>query len=227
MVDPAPPAPPADPGRHSAASLTVHAIDLTAEVGIDRLTVRGLARRAGLYPAAVTHHLGDLEAIQFRVADEVVARIEIPPPPLSADRWRSWLLALAESGYGVIARYPGVYTFIARTGPSSPSQVRIIDATMQVLSNAGLDDYQAALVYGTFIAHVGASADLAALFELHAEGRPERRAEFTLSLVNVAGLHPGLRIALPTFAHWDHEAAFRFGLDLLLDGIEARITASA
>lgn len=214
-----------DAQRHSAASLTSHAVEMAAEVGIDGLTVRGLARRAGVYPAAVAHHLGDLDNIRFLVADEVVAQIEIPQPVEPGD-WRGWLTELALSGYEVIARYPGTYAYIARTGPTGPREVRIIDATMQFLVAAGLDHREAAMVYGSFIAHVGSAADLAALFVLHAEGRAARRKVFNRTMADVAGLHPGLAMALPTFAVWDHGEAFRFGLELLLDGIEARVAAT-
>ncbi|MGH1506374.1 MAG: TetR/AcrR family transcriptional regulator [Acidimicrobiales bacterium] len=211
---------------HSASSLTATAVDLVREVGMEGFTVRELARRAGVFPTTVSHHLGDLEAVRRAVSDAVIAMVEIPPPPTRPDRWRTWLERLALDGYQVIARHPGTYLYIARVGPSCPSQVAIIDATMQVLVAAGLDDHEAALTYGAFIGHIGQSADLAAMMNLHAAERPERRAEFIATVTGVAGLHAGLAAALPTFAEWDHDEAFRYGLDRLLDGIEMRLSAS-
>jgi AcrR family transcriptional regulator len=207
---------------HSAESLTRLAIDITRESGLDGLTVRALARRAGVYPAVVYHHLGDLDHVHFTVADAVVGMIDIP----SSDgvTWRAWLVELAERGYEVIARHPGVYRYIARNGPSSPNQVRVIDATMQVLSQAGLDDDDASYAYGAYINHVGGSADLAAMSALDADRHGLVLDRFQRNLGNVAALHPGLQRAVPTFMSWDHERAFRFTLDLLLDGIADRLT---
>jgi AcrR family transcriptional regulator len=206
---------------HSAESLTRLAIDITCESGLDGLTVRALARRAGVYPAVVYHHLGDLDQVHFTVADAVVGMIDIP----SSDgvTWREWLLELAERGYEVIARHPGVFRYIARNGPSSPNQVRMIDATMQVLSRAGLGDEDASYTYGAYINHVGGAADLAAMSALDADRHEVVVERFQRNLGNVAALHPGLQRAVPTFVTWDHERAFRFALDLLLDGIDRRL----
>lgn len=206
---------------HSPESLTELAVEITRESGLDGLTVRALARRAGVYPTVVYHHLGDLDQVHFTVADVVVGMIEIP----SSDpaHWREWLVELAHSGYRVIAQHPGVYRYIARNGPSSPNQVRLIDATMQTLSKTGLDDEDAAYAYGAFISHVGGSADLAAMAALDAHRRAQVVERFQRNISNVAALHPGLSRAVPTFMRWDHERACWYALDLLLDGIEHRV----
>jgi AcrR family transcriptional regulator len=212
-----------DHGGHSASSITAHAVALTREVGLDGLTVRALARRAGVFPAVVYHHVGDLDAVRYAVADAVVGMIEIPPPPAAPGAWREWLEQLARNGYAVIAAHPGIYGYIARNGPSSQSQVLLIDATMQVLSRAGLRDDDAAYCYGAFISHVGAAADLAAAFALQADRLDEIGARFERHIVNVAALHPGVQRALPSFLTWDHERACWYTLALILDGIERRI----
>lgn len=213
-----------DHGGHSAASLTEHAVALTREVGLDGLTLRALARRAGAFPAVVYHHIGDLDAVRFAVADAVVGMIEVPPPPAVPGAWRDWLERLARNGYDVIGRHPGVYGYIARTGPSSANQVLLIDATMQVLSGAGLSDEDAAYCYGAFIGHVGAAADLTATFALQADRLDEIGARFERNISNVAALHPGLLRALPSFVTWDHERACWYTLALILDGIEQHLT---
>ncbi|MEQ9319544.1 MAG: translocation/assembly module TamB domain-containing protein, partial [Polyangiaceae bacterium] len=74
-----------------------------------------------------------------------------------------------------------------------------------------------------FIAHVGASADTAARFALHADERPARRAEFERRVRDVAALHPGLARTIPFFSEWDHTEGFRVTLELLLDGIELSV----
>jgi AcrR family transcriptional regulator len=208
---------------HSAASLTELAVALTREVGLDGLTLRAFARRAGVSPGVVYHHIGDLDAVRFAVADTVVAMIEIPPPPAAPGEWRRWLERLARNGYEVIGLHPGVYGYIARNGPSSPNQVLLIDAAMQVLSGAGLSDEDAAYSYSAFISHVGAAADLAAIFALQADRLDEIGARFERNISNVAALHPGVLRALPSFVSWDHERACWYTLDLILDGIERRL----
>lgn len=206
---------------HSADSLTQLAIEITRESGLEGLTVRALARRAGVYPAVVYHHLGDLDEVHFTVADVVAGMIEIP----STDpvRWRSWVVELARSAYRVMAEHPGVYGYIARSGPSSPNQVRVIDAAMQVLLGAGLDDEDASYSYGAIMNHVGASADLAAWSALDADRHEQIAERFQRNIGNVAALHPGLLRAVPTFMSWDFERSCWYTLDLILDGIEERI----
>lgn len=189
---------------------------------MDGLTVRGLARQAGLYPTAVTYHLGGLESIRYAVADAVVASIEVAPE-CEPDDWEPWLRLLAESGYDVMAACPGVYRFIARVGPTSPSQITIIDSCMQVLTRAGLSDRDAALAYGAFIGLVGGSADTAANLVLFADERAQRKADFRERVEDVVAVNAGLGRALPTLSAWDHREAFLFSLGLLLDGIRTRL----
>jgi AcrR family transcriptional regulator len=196
---------------------------MTREVGLDGLTVRALARRAEVFPAVVYHHLGDLDAVRHVVADTVVGGIELPARPAAPDQWREWLVEAAEQGYRTLSTYQGVYPFIARSGPSRPNQVRVIDTVMQVLLDAGLDDEDAAYCYNAFISHVGGTAEIAALFTLLVPDGDAVMADFEKRLRNVAALHPGMAAALPHFVAWDHERAFRYTLDLLLDGITARI----
>lgn len=211
---------------HSPTSLTAIAMAISSEIGLDALTIREVARRAGVFPTVVYHHIGDVDAVRFAVADAVIASIEVPPIPATSrtaarSAWRPWFLDFAANAYSVLCRHQGVFPYIARTGPSSPSQIRIIDTCMQVLSAAGLDDHDAALSYGALIHHVGSSADLHASFAL-LDPNDGRRATFEQRLRNVAALHPGLQRALPHFQRWDHTEAYRYGLDLLLDGIHLR-----
>lgn len=213
-------------GRHSAASLTALAVDLVAANGLDALTIRSIARRAGVFPTVVYHHIGDLDAVRFAVADAVVDTIDVPPPLRRPAEWRNWLVELAQHTYGALSGHQGVFPFIARTGPSSPSQIRVIDACMQLLSEAGLDDRDASFCYGAYINQVGSSAEIAAVFALHDRGDGQRRAQFGQQLRNVAALHPGLQRALPHFESWDHVTAFAYSLDLILDGIDRRLRSA-
>lgn len=67
------PGPGAEPAEHSTRERIVEAaVELMAEVGIDRVRTRTIADRAGVNPALVHYHFGSVEALVMQAAEHAL-----------------------------------------------------------------------------------------------------------------------------------------------------------
>lgn len=194
--------------------------------GLESLTIRHLARALDAYPASIYHHIGDLHQLREAVCDEIVAGFHIPPVPIDHGAWHQWIAEFAQGARHVLRQHAGVFTFVARHGPTNPNQLRVIDATMQVLVGAGLSHRTAAYTYGSIIYYVGNFAEREAQLDLENVDRDTMRAAFEKRAHDQGALLPGVAMAAPHFAAWDPDEAFRFGLDPILDWIATATKAN-
>jgi AcrR family transcriptional regulator len=127
-----------------AGDIVVAAARLTAELGLDGWSLRQLAESLGCWPQAVTHHLGDREAVELAVVDHVVSMIVAPGRQAS---WRKWFRALLWEFRSILERYPGTARWLSLHGPVVPSALPIIDEGVRRLRDAGLAERDAVLCY--------------------------------------------------------------------------------
>jgi AcrR family transcriptional regulator len=71
--------------RGRPPSLSEHAIVLVArrlvgEVGIDRLSMRALARELGVPTMTIYHYVPNLEAVRELVVNDILREIRVPGP---------------------------------------------------------------------------------------------------------------------------------------------------
>jgi AcrR family transcriptional regulator len=194
------------------------AIALTEDVGLDRVTIKALAHRLGVWPTTVKHHLGDIDDIKDAVADELAGRI--PVPAVATDPWE-WLRAFAGDTRLHIRRYAGVSRRIQQRGATSPQQIRVIDTVMSVLLDAGLNDRDAALAYGLLINWIVDFAEVEAFRTRDPEGAAAMRERMTRLGRDQAFLLPGFGAAAVAWSALDVDDYFAFALDALLTGIRA------
>jgi AcrR family transcriptional regulator len=76
------------------AALVAAALDLLDERGLDKVSVREVARRAGVSPGAPFRHFNDRQALLTAVADRILADFE---------KWQ--LAALADAQFGAMRAY--------------------------------------------------------------------------------------------------------------------------
>jgi AcrR family transcriptional regulator len=185
--------------------------------GIAGLTIRSLAKELGVKPMSVYHHVASKDEILDGIVDLVFGEIELP----SADgEWRAEVLRRASSARTVLRSHPWAISLLdSRTNPGAAT-LRHHDANIGVLRRAGfsvemtahgialLDSYtygyalqEAALPFDSdTVAEVAAP-----MMELFATGEYPHLMELTTEFV----LQPG----------YDFGNEFRFGLDLILDGL--------
>lgn len=193
--------------------------------GIAGLTIRSLAEELGVKPMSVYHHVANKDEILDGIVDIVFGEIVLPSP---GGDWRAEVVRRASSARAVLGRHPWAISLLdSRTNPGAAT-LRHHNANIGVLRGAGfsvemtahgialLDSY----IYGYALQEAALPfesdtvAEVAApMMELFATGEYPHLIELTTEFV----LQPG----------YDFGNEFRFGLDLILDGLARALPGGA
>ena len=200
------------------------AIRLADDEGIEALSMRRLGQALGVEAMSLYHHVANKGELVDAIVDVVLAEIELPPN----DDWRTAIRKCALSAHRVFIRHPWACQLAmfptSTSGPRGP-RLRYMEWLLGRLDAAGFPrelTYSAchavdSHVMGFTLWQLGhrAGADEAVGDDVEAFVERfirEIRADYPL-LADHAQQH----LEAPDD---DAEGEFRFGLDLILDGLE-------
>ena len=126
------------------------AVALTAERGLDELSMRTLAVELGVTPMTVHHHVGDKRRLVKLVTDAIVAAVSTPAGDLP---WDVWLRTYHDALWKQLHGFPGVARQLLDQ-PSIPAGAAIRRRTVEVLVDAGFGERDALLASSTFHTHL-------------------------------------------------------------------------
>ena len=195
------------------------ALELADEIGVVDLTIRRLADALDSKPMTIYHHVPSKDEILDGIVDLVFAEIELPDSELE---WKPAVRARCVSAREVLARHPWAVPLMESRRSPGPATLAHHDAvvaclrrglswTMTAHAYAVLD----AFVYGFAVQEASLPEQGDAMTELVDDIVTEQFAEHFPSLHAFTIEHvmqPG----------YDFGNEFDFGLDLILDGLEAR-----
>lgn len=193
------------------------ALRLADEQGLAALSMRKVAAAAGVEAMSLYNHVenkGDLlDGLTARVFEEV----PLPDPALP---WDARLRALAEGLHASFTRHPVVVRALAAqdANPRSAAALRVIDALLRALLDAGLAEQAAARAYRSLLGMLFGSV----LTGTAGTGTPAVRAEPVAAwfrrMVTAEEL-PSLHRVLPALEAGDCVQDFEYQLDLLIGGL--------
>ena len=204
----------------SRARVLTTAVDLADRIGADALTIRKLATELDTKPMTLYHHVANKDAILDGMVEHVFAAIDPPPP----DRpWKDAMRQRCLSARTVLRRHWWAAPLMeSRTNPG-PATLGHHEAVLACLRGAGFSLPLTAHAYAVVDSYLygfamqeanlpfNGEAEIAELADAIVDAMPAdaypNMVEFTRDHV----LKPGYG-----FGH-----SFEFGLDLLLDGLEA------
>ena len=192
--------------------ITRTATDLVAREGLAALSMRRLAQELDVWPMSVYRHFRDKEDLLDAVAAAGAKEVAVPR---ARGTWRRQIPALAEEARVILARQP---PDLRRRTIMSGGVLQLTDAALRALRTAGLPPADAATAWAAVLAYVLGSIELAAAAGTERQMR-------TALLASSDDEHPDLEAAAPELAHSlaGGEAAFRDGLERVLDGISAEL----
>jgi AcrR family transcriptional regulator len=211
----------AGPGRLNPATVVDAALDLIARNGLEGLSMRALGQALGVEAMSLYHWFPAKERLLDAIADRLIAKVELPPLPATADTWRRWMTQVARAYRRMGLAHPRAFPLIAGRRFLSPGAIVFIQTTIAANRIAGFDLRQAARLTRT----VGAAVNGIVLAELAAPALPppafakSRRAE-----PERAGAAPPAleekdwNEVLRFFSRPELDGAFEYGLGCLLDG---------
>lgn len=191
------------------------AIRLVERDGVEALSMRRLGAELDVEAMSLYHHVANRQALLDAIAGRVlepVARLE------HGEDWRAACERFAVALRGVALAHPACFRLVA-FGPLEHSSLMPVERLMSVLLRGGFRPAEALAVYRALASYTrGYALAEAAGFTVDGRSGEGRR--------RLAGLDPAV---FPVLHGWSDslreltpDAAFRMGLDALLDGIAAR-----
>jgi AcrR family transcriptional regulator len=201
--------------------VVAEALAIISADGAAALSMRALATRLGVVPAALYRHVTSKDQLYDLILDGVLAEVDCRADP--ALPWAGQVAALAHRLRTVLEDHPGIAALLKTRDPISPASLALAEAFLAPLQAAGLPGRQAALAFRLIY-------DYTIGFALSDPTSPgEQRVQDTATR---AELHAFLRslpasrfpalAALGAYA-WadDRDQRFTASLDTLIAGLRA------
>jgi AcrR family transcriptional regulator len=191
------------------------AADLVAAEGLEALSVRQVANRLGVWPTTVMHHAGGRrDGLLPLLIEHLAAGI----PTERQGNWRARLTKLGHELRRVAVDHRGLADELLRSGATGPQALRVADAILDALQDAGVDQDVAQDAYDVFFTYVLGSAG-----RQTTATAPARWRAFAAELDHAEpDTYPALRRAARGGTARNDDARFAGGLDLVLDAIAGR-----
>jgi AcrR family transcriptional regulator len=125
------------PPRLTRGRVVAEARRIGAEQGLERLTLRRLARALGVMPNALYTYLPDKAAILDAVLDDLLGEVERPDPRTG---WRAGLVALMSSYRQLLLVQPGLIPLTVSRPMLGPNAIRMREFMLTLLRRGGLND---------------------------------------------------------------------------------------
>ncbi len=203
------------------------ALEMVDETGIDAFSMRLLADRLGSGTATLYRHLAGKEELMAYVVDRILGevKIETDADTVCDTTWQHAIARGADALYDVLKSHPNALPLLVSQVPVGPNALRLRERIVSVLLAYGFPLDLAARAY-TAVAHYV----LGFVLQQHAAGAPQR--EDAASLRDFyhaldADTYPATVAAADELTEVPLDEEFRFGLQLVLDGIELNRKADA
>lgn len=194
------------------------AVELADAHGLDALSMRRLGEELGVEAMSLYNHVPNKDAILDGIVDLVAGEIELPD---ARGDWKEEMRRRAVSAHAVLMRHPWATMLIVSRVNVGPLMLRYVDATIACLRAAGFswkrtnDAWNAidSFVYGFTLEKLSfplRPEEYAVAAETFLPQLPPGQYPFMRGMAEevIAGRHDGM-------------SELEFGLDLILDGLEA------
>jgi AcrR family transcriptional regulator len=202
-------------------SVVAEALAIISADGAAALSMRALATRLGVVPAALYHHVRSKDQLHDLILDAVLAEVDCQADPDLP--WNGQVTALARRLRAVLEGHPGIAALLKTRDPLSPHSLAVAEAFLAPLHRAGLPGRQAGLAFRLVYDYtVGfALSDPTSPGEQRLQDTATRRELHAFLRSLPAGRFPAL-VALGAYA-WagDRDQRFTAGLDTLISGVRA------
>ncbi|MDT7724572.1 MAG: hypothetical protein QOI21_1148 [Actinomycetota bacterium] len=194
------------------------ALELVDEVGVPALTLRMLANVLDSGTATLYRHFATKDELLAHVVDRILGEVQLTPKAVEGLSWREAVAVGAEAFYGTLCRHPNALSLLVAQVPVGPNGLLNRERTIRLFLGFGFPVDLAARAF-TAIGHyvVGFAIQEHSPGAVRPEDQPQLR-EYYQSLDPVA--FPATTAAAEELTGVPLREEFRFGLDLLLDGLE-------
>jgi AcrR family transcriptional regulator len=197
------------------------ALELLDGEGIEALSMRRLASELGIGTMTIYGYFRDKEELLNFVIERTARQYELTP---GEGEWRDRLRQLVQTMYRSLLEHPSTVQIRSRRPILNPGAIRACEAGMTILDDAGFELKEAAAAFRLLFTYVFGYAAFSS-YEPPAELKGEWEEELSALPEDEYPLVSG---AAGELVNWmAGRVPFEEGLELILDGLEARLERSS
>ncbi|MFD7323316.1 TetR/AcrR family transcriptional regulator [Streptomyces sp. NPDC059875] len=194
------------------------ALKLIDDAGIQALTLRTLAETLGSGTATLYRRFNSKDEILTLVAERILGEVRITPEELEGLPWREAVTVAADALHDTLRRHPHAIPLLASQVPVGPSGLRAREWLGGLFLRHGFSVPLTARAF-TAIGHYV----IGFAIQQHSPGTPNHEGQLQLRGYYRSldpATYPATTAAADELTSVTLHEEFRFGLNLLLDGLE-------
>ncbi|MFD5461398.1 TetR/AcrR family transcriptional regulator [Kitasatospora sp. NPDC127059] len=218
----------------SREQIVAEAVALLDSDGIEALSMRKLGARLNAGATSLYTHVANKDELLALVVDHIFGGLPLARAEGAEDPkvWRAAVIESTEAMRAAVVRHPWMVSVIGDVGMVylGPNWMRLSEAMLVLMETAGFELGEANDVMGIIMGYtIGtATVEAAWLSALTKSGQDEQEFMDRLlpAVTEATRSHPRLHALyttqVPDEVEAGRDSSFRRGIDLILDGIEAR-----
>ncbi|RKT88835.1 TetR/AcrR family transcriptional regulator, tetracycline repressor protein [Saccharopolyspora antimicrobica] len=187
------------------------ALELLEDRGAEAVSLRAVADRLGVRLNTVSWHVGSKAGLQDLMADEIVGEVSLKRLP---KEWEPRVRELVRRYRAALLRHRDGAAVVAGTFVAKQNTLGLSEALVAALLDSGCGDADAAWTAWTLVYFT---------LGLVAEEQSAPDSDGGLAAAVTAGAFPALARTVAHIGGANFVERHQFGLDLILDGLRARI----
>ena len=205
----------------SREAVVAAGLEILAAEGLAAVTMRRVAEALDTGPASLYVYVANAQELHRQLLDAVIGQVPVPVPDPA--RWREQVVDFMTTSLRTFERYPGIARVALADIPTGSNGLRAVESMLGLLRAAGVSDQAAAW---------GADALSLYLTGIAVERSIERERDWTEAEQQAfyAGLrrtfeelpaesYPNIAALLPFLTTGGGDERFRFGVEVLLNGL--------
>ncbi|GAA2584623.1 TetR/AcrR family transcriptional regulator [Dactylosporangium fulvum] len=213
------------------AGIVAAAIAIADRDGLEGVKMSSVAAEVGVATMSLYRYVGSKDELLVAMADAAAPE----PPALDGRPWRAYLATWTRANRDFLLDRPWLLALTSRTPPAGPRALRWLDRALAALAGTGLGHGERINIATSLTSYAASQATLvhgmtSAAEAAAGDGSIAGLADYgdILGQVLDPAEYPELTAAVRAGGfgaaeEWTDDADFNFGLDLLLDGVEALI----
>jgi AcrR family transcriptional regulator len=193
------------------------AVAFADEHGIDDMSMRKLGAELGVEAMSLYNHVDDKSDLQSGMIDFVFNTIELPDPGLG---WKEQTRIIGKAAMEAFNQHAWVVFLLMQQGNTGPGSLRFMDRVVEVFLDAGFTESDTHHAWQMLASHtMGYAFQSAAGPGVH----EAEFAKFAANMAEVTSSFPNVARIAPNLINCAFDREYMFGLEIIIDGLEARL----
>ena len=202
--------------------------------GIDAVSMRRVAAEFDTGPSSLYAHVTNKDELLQLMFDEMCALV--PIPSLAPGRWKEQIKELAGATYRAMLEHNDLARAALATIPTGPNAMRMSDAMLGMMLAGGIPPQVAAWALDRIFLYIVADAYESSIWRAEMSEAGTDQDSFIAQLTSELAVYfaelpddqyPNLHKHAQVMVSGRSDSRFRFGLDLLVDGLDKYVTPPA